>query len=194
MTDAQSNPRHKIEAIKELRATAAIGGSADRPAETEHVRHSNRPHRRRWRRRTEKTINIDATNGDGPDNVIPLEGKPDVDAMVTTDRVSLRGISMTRKKNGSKFEKIRIGKDTEKLRDWLVNHWAKPTISARDICHLWTQLHPRRENGHEPGEDSGRTGMARPPQRRRRDMREWQIVPKTSKPLFLKLAHQQQQP
>jgi hypothetical protein len=34
MTDAQSNPRHKIEAIKELRATAAIG-SADRLRETE---------------------------------------------------------------------------------------------------------------------------------------------------------------
>ena len=34
MTDEQSNPRHKIEAIKELRATAAIGGS-DRPAQIE---------------------------------------------------------------------------------------------------------------------------------------------------------------
>jgi len=75
MTDAQSNPRHKIEAIKELRATAAIG-SADRPREVElfviridltagggDV--------------IEKIINIDATNGDSPS---PAEGKPDVDS------------------------------------------------------------------------------------------------------------------
>ena len=35
MTDANSNPRHKIEAIKELRQTAIIGDNADRPADTE---------------------------------------------------------------------------------------------------------------------------------------------------------------
>lgn len=79
MTDAQSNPRHKIEAIKELRATAAIG-SADRPRETERfiIRidlTAGGGDVETW----EKTINIDTTNGDSPDNVIPSEGKPDVD-------------------------------------------------------------------------------------------------------------------
>lgn len=34
MTDQQSNPRHKIEAIKELRQTA-IGDNADRPAQAD---------------------------------------------------------------------------------------------------------------------------------------------------------------
>ena len=72
MTDAQSNPRHKIEAIKELRATAAIGGG-DRPRESE-----------RFVIRIdltagggdviEQAITIDATNGDRP---IPAEGKLD---------------------------------------------------------------------------------------------------------------------
>jgi hypothetical protein len=79
MTDAQSNPRHKIEAIKELRQTA-IGDSAERPAESE-----------RFIIRIDlsagggevttynKSIKIDATDGDGPNNLIPLEGKSDGD-------------------------------------------------------------------------------------------------------------------
>jgi hypothetical protein len=65
MTGAQSHPKHKIEAFKELRATAA-SGSGDRPRESE-----------RFVIRidltagggdvTEKTITIEATNGDRPD-------------------------------------------------------------------------------------------------------------------------------
>jgi hypothetical protein len=35
MVSEQSNPRHKIEAIRELRQTAAIGDDADRPAASE---------------------------------------------------------------------------------------------------------------------------------------------------------------
>ena len=35
MTSEQSNPRHKIEAFKELRTTATVGSGADRPMETE---------------------------------------------------------------------------------------------------------------------------------------------------------------
>ena len=68
--DAQSNPRHKIDALRELRATAAIG-SADRPRESE-----------RFVIRIdltagggdviEKTITIDATNADSPSQA---EGK-----------------------------------------------------------------------------------------------------------------------
>ena len=30
-------------------------------------------------------------------------------------------------------EIIRLSRDTEKLLDWLVNHWAKPTVTAREI-------------------------------------------------------------
>jgi hypothetical protein len=79
MTDAYSNPRHKIEAIRELRQTA-VGGNAGRPTETERfiikidlsagggeVTTYN------------KSIKIDTTDGDGPNNLIPLEGKSDGD-------------------------------------------------------------------------------------------------------------------
>jgi hypothetical protein len=77
MTDAYSNPRHKIEAIRELRQTAA-GNNADRPPEADRfiitidlgggdVTTYN------------KSIKIDASDGDGPNNLIPLEGKPDAD-------------------------------------------------------------------------------------------------------------------
>jgi hypothetical protein len=77
MMDAHSNPRHKIEAIKELRQTA-VGNSEDRPTETERfiikidltaggggVETYNKP------------IKIDVSDEDGPNNLIPLEGKSD---------------------------------------------------------------------------------------------------------------------
>jgi hypothetical protein len=35
MTDAHSNPRHKIEAIKELRQAATAGSSTDNPTQGE---------------------------------------------------------------------------------------------------------------------------------------------------------------
>jgi hypothetical protein len=79
MTDAYSNPRHKIEAIRELRQTA-IGDNTERPTEGDRfiikidltagggdVTTYN------------KSKKIDASDGDGPNNLIPLEGKPDVD-------------------------------------------------------------------------------------------------------------------
>jgi hypothetical protein len=79
MSDAYSNPRHKIEAIRELRQTA-IGDNTERPTEGDRftikidltagggdVTTYN------------KSIKIDASDGDGPNNLIPLEGKPDVD-------------------------------------------------------------------------------------------------------------------
>jgi hypothetical protein len=79
MTDAQSNPRHKIEAIKELRQTA-ISNSPESLPESErfiitinlgegHVEHYDKPI---------KPIEIEA-DGDGPNNLIPLGGKPNGD-------------------------------------------------------------------------------------------------------------------
>jgi hypothetical protein len=93
-----------------------------------------------------------------------------------------------------KFEKIRTGEDTEKLRHWLVNHWAKPTISARDICIYGPNSIRDVKMVLSLAKILVEQGWLVPLKGRRRDMREWQIVPKTSKPLFLKLAHQQQQP
>jgi hypothetical protein len=83
MTDAQSNPRHKIEAIKELRQTA-VGSNPESLPESErfiitinlgegHVEHYDKPIK------PTKPVIIDATDGDGPNDLIPLKGKPDGD-------------------------------------------------------------------------------------------------------------------
>jgi hypothetical protein len=92
------------------------------------------------------------------------------------------------------FEKIRTGKNTEKLRDWLVNHWTKPTVTVREIRIYGPNLIRDGKAALSTAESLVEQGWLVPLKTRRRDMREWQIVPKTSKPLFLKLAHQQQQP
>lgn len=81
MTDASSNPRHKIEAIRELRQTA-IGDSADRPVESEKfVIHIDLTAGGGDVEHYEKEIQITATDGDGnaPDKPTLLEGKPDGD-------------------------------------------------------------------------------------------------------------------
>src|SRR5262245_57835104 len=83
MTDADSNPRHKIEAFKELRQTAAIGDNAERLPESERfiikidltaggggVEHFDKPR---------APMKVDVSAGDAPSNLIPLEGKPDGD-------------------------------------------------------------------------------------------------------------------
>ena len=61
MTSEQSNPRHKIEAFKELRTTAAAGSSADRQMETERF-----------------VIRIDLSAGGGPVEVYDKAIKIDV--------------------------------------------------------------------------------------------------------------------
>ena len=79
MADEQSNPKHKIEAIRELRQTAIVD-NADRPAQTERfIIRIDLTAGGGDVETYDKTINIDVTNGDSPNNVIPLEGKPDVD-------------------------------------------------------------------------------------------------------------------
>ena len=77
MTDAHSNPRHKIEAIRELRQTA-IGDNADRPTESgKFIIRIDLSAGGGDVETYSKAIKIDASDGDGPNNLIPLEGKPD---------------------------------------------------------------------------------------------------------------------
>jgi hypothetical protein len=81
MSDASSNPRHKIEAIRELRQTAIVD-NADRPRESERfiiridLSGDGEPHIETY----DKSKKVDASDGDSPNNLIPLEGKPDADA------------------------------------------------------------------------------------------------------------------
>src|SRR5262245_6173246 len=81
MSDTHSNPRHKIEAFKELRQTAVGSDSTEGLPESErfiitinlgegYVEHFDKPR---------APMKIDASAGDSPNNLIPLEGKPDGD-------------------------------------------------------------------------------------------------------------------
>jgi hypothetical protein len=63
----------------------------------------------------------------------------------------------------------------ERLLDWLVNHWPRPTISAAEICTYGPR--PRtRDRAIELAEILVRHGWLRPLKTHRRDRREWQIV------------------
>jgi hypothetical protein len=77
MTDEYSNPKHKIEAIRELRQTA-IADSADRPVESERFIIKIDLTAGGGDVTYNKAIKIDVSDEDGPNNLIPLEEKPDV--------------------------------------------------------------------------------------------------------------------
>ena len=78
MSSENASPRHRIEAAKEIRAVASGGSGADRPADTEkfiihidlgdHIVH----------REFDNPTKNDAPDGDKSNNLISLEGNPDV--------------------------------------------------------------------------------------------------------------------
>jgi hypothetical protein len=65
----------------------------------------------------------------------------------------------------------------QKLLDWL-QHWAKPTVSARDICIYGPNSIRDRESAIDSAEILVKTGWLMPNKTRRHDMHEWQIVRK----------------
>ena len=90
-------------------------------------------------------------------------------------------------------EIIRLSRDTEKLLDWLVNHWTKPTITVREIRIYGPNAIRDGKTAVSTAEILVEQGWLIPLKAHRRDRREWQIVPKTNASLFLKLIQQQQQ-
>jgi hypothetical protein len=88
-------------------------------------------------------------------------------------------------------EIIRLGRDTEKLLDWLVHHWANPTIRAHEIHVYGPNCVRNRKTILNLAKILVEQGWLIPLKGRRRDMHEWQIVPKTSRQVFLQLIHQQ---
>ena len=82
MESELSNPRHVIEASKELRATAASNGSSDGPTNSElfviRIDLSAGGGPVETYEKTIKPMQIDASAEDGSNNLIPWEGKPDV--------------------------------------------------------------------------------------------------------------------
>jgi hypothetical protein len=79
MENESANPRHVIEAAKEIRTVASGGSSGDRPAETERfvIRIDLSADGTGHIETYDKPMKIDVSDGDGPDNLLPLKGKPD---------------------------------------------------------------------------------------------------------------------
>jgi hypothetical protein len=65
----------------------------------------------------------------------------------------------------------------QRLLDWL-QHWAKPTISARDIYTCGPRSIRDRESAIDLAKTLVEYGWLTPIKSRRRDMREWQIKPR----------------
>jgi len=65
----------------------------------------------------------------------------------------------------------------QKLLDWL-QHWTKPTVSARDICIYGPNSLRDRRSAIDAAEILVKTGWLIPNKTRRHDMHEWQIVRK----------------
>jgi hypothetical protein len=65
----------------------------------------------------------------------------------------------------------------QKLLDWL-QHWSKPTVSARDICIYGPNAIRDRQRAIDSAEILVKNGWLVPIKTRRHDMHEWQIVRK----------------
>jgi hypothetical protein len=74
-------------------------------------------------------------------------------------------------------EATRQSSSTEKLLDFLVNHWSKPTIALRDIC--WrgpNSLRNDRKTTISVAKTLVEYGWLQRIKSRRRDMMEWRIA------------------
>jgi transposase len=70
---------------------------------------------------------------------------------------------------------------TEKLLDWLINRWTKPTISLREICRHGPNATRDWESATSQSKILAERGWLTPIKTRRRDMRQWQILRGPSK-------------
>ena len=76
-----ANPRHAIEAAKEIRQIATGGDNTNRSRDSERfiiridLSADGQPHVEEYN----KSIAVDVSDEDGPNNLIPLEGKPNDD-------------------------------------------------------------------------------------------------------------------
>jgi len=63
-----------------------------------------------------------------------------------------------------------------KLLDWLLTHWNKPTVTARDIYRVGPNSIRNRKSAIDLAEILAKHGWLVPLKVHRRDMKEWQIV------------------
>jgi len=79
------------------------------------------------------------------------------------------------KKASSPTKKAQESSPAQKLLDWL-QHWTKPTVSARDICIYGPRPIRKREKAGKAAEILVKNGWLIPVQTHRYDMKAWQIV------------------
>jgi hypothetical protein len=65
---------------------------------------------------------------------------------------------------------------TEKFLDWLLNYWAKPTISLREICRYAPNAGRNWERAMDLAETMAQRGWLVRLKTHRRDHRVWQIL------------------
>jgi hypothetical protein len=77
----------------------------------------------------------------------------------------------------SPIKKTQKPSPAQKLLDWL-QHWTKPTVSARDICIYGPNSIRAWESAIDSAEILVKNGWLVPIKTRRHDMHEWQVVRK----------------
>jgi hypothetical protein len=65
---------------------------------------------------------------------------------------------------------------TEKLLDWLINHWPEPTISVRKLCKYGPNSIRNRKSAIDQAKILVENGWLAPIKTRRRDMKHWRIA------------------
>jgi hypothetical protein len=73
-------------------------------------------------------------------------------------------------------KQVREEAQIEKLLDWIVNHWAKDTVTAREICIYGPNATRDKKTTLRLVEILVEQGWLAPIETRRRDMREWKII------------------
>ena len=64
----------------------------------------------------------------------------------------------------------------EKLLDWLVNYWTRPTVSVREICIYGPNCVRDKKTILSLAQTLVERGWLAPTKTRRRDMKKWQIT------------------
>jgi hypothetical protein len=65
---------------------------------------------------------------------------------------------------------------TERLLDWLINHWPEPTISVRNICRCGPNPIRNRKSAIDQAKILAENGWLAPLKAHRRDRKIWRIA------------------
>ena len=80
------------------------------------------------------------------------------------------------KKERREIERMQMGSPAQMLRDWLLTHWDKPSVAARDIQRFGPNSIRDRETAINLAEILVKDGWLVPLRSHRHDRHEWQII------------------